>query len=756
VFKNLLCICFLSFIICATAKLQAQENRILLDTLEILSLEELMNIPVVTASKTRENLQDAPAIVSVVTDREIENYGANNLLDVLDRVCSIYNLGSALLPNNVISVRGDQTTHYNQHVLVLIDGRPIRESLAGGIRMAFNTVFPVSRIARVEIIRGPGSVLYGTGAYTGVINVITKVGGRQQVSGQIMVGSFGRKQANLQGGKSLGALSLAAGINGVDETGWDFTAYDGGGFSTPPNYQQRTIQMSNKGLGANFSAEYKGFHLTTYYGSSRQRAMYFPQQWSGTTLISGKDTTKNFPYNYVSGHQMAFADLGYKKDITPGWSLGINLTLNNIWLEEIAEGGIDDIARAKSNDQLLELTNYFKIGNTLHVVLGGLANRQTGRQDFPISTVVPVTNENPLGLGGFGTYNLFNFNNGENPNPFAIIKPYNETWYSAYLQADFTPFKSSALYALSKLKFVAGGQLNNVPDIDLSIVPQVGVVAPLSEEWNIKLLYGMAFRAATANERFIKVNFVYGTENIQPETIRTIEASLGYKSKSNQFSGTFTFFNSLQKNLIGRTNDLLPNNKKQTFYRNLGEHFSQGVEIDYTILLSHKFSVSGSQSVLFNEDRLEEPEFIELPGQTNVKDQDKLYNRGKIINYTRTNFQGLPQFMFKIGASYQITKGLNASVFQGYYQGADVATVGATGSVLPSLNPLIKDFNLLSAQVRLNVGQLFQISFDNLVFSIYGTNLLDAQVQMADPQQLVNSLPARAGRAVYFNLSYRL
>lgn len=129
-----------------------------------LPLEQLLAIDVTTPSKRAETRADAPGVVSIVTAEEIFGFGANSLFDVLERAPSIQTLGSSLFPRNLTVMRGDLRSLFNNHVLILIDGRPIREGIEGGVDSPTFTAFPVDMIERIEIVRGPGSVLYGTNA----------------------------------------------------------------------------------------------------------------------------------------------------------------------------------------------------------------------------------------------------------------------------------------------------------------------------------------------------------------------------------------------------------------------------------------------------------------------------------------------------------------------------------------------------------------------------------------------------------------
>lgn len=144
------------------------------DVFDDMSLEDLLSVEIVTASKKAESLSDAPGVVTVITAGEIRAFGATNLMDALQRVPGLQPISSHLFVQNVASMRGDLMTHTDNHVLILLDGRPVREGLLGGTNSPVYTGFPIDMIERVEVIRGPGSVLYGTNAFTGVVNIITK------------------------------------------------------------------------------------------------------------------------------------------------------------------------------------------------------------------------------------------------------------------------------------------------------------------------------------------------------------------------------------------------------------------------------------------------------------------------------------------------------------------------------------------------------------------------------------------------------
>lgn len=114
----------------------------------------------------------SPSVTSVMTSKDIEQIGARRLNDVLEYLPGVH-VSSARAGNSVIGFRGIYS-ETNSQVLILINGIPLRNTTIGGKPYAWN--MPVKNISHIEVIRGPGSMLYGGDATTGVINVVLKTG----------------------------------------------------------------------------------------------------------------------------------------------------------------------------------------------------------------------------------------------------------------------------------------------------------------------------------------------------------------------------------------------------------------------------------------------------------------------------------------------------------------------------------------------------------------------------------------------------
>lgn len=177
--KHLYKIVFFIVTIGSGLSLSAQKDSVKTSKYDGLSLEELLNVKIVSVSKKAELLFDAPLSASVVTREEISKTGCTSIMEALRLVpgmivreqtngnYDIYLRGMDNVPPNA-PFDGNSTT-----TLVMIDSRPIYNYLKGG---TFWETLPVdlNDVEKIEVIRGPAAALYGPNAVNGVINIITR------------------------------------------------------------------------------------------------------------------------------------------------------------------------------------------------------------------------------------------------------------------------------------------------------------------------------------------------------------------------------------------------------------------------------------------------------------------------------------------------------------------------------------------------------------------------------------------------------
>jgi outer membrane receptor protein involved in Fe transport len=138
-------------------------------------IEVILAQPIVTtASKTPETESAAPGTVTVLTSDDIRRYGIHTILEATTFL-SLGMAGATNLGGGEIGARGMLLTgDRGDHVLLLINGHAVNDPLSGGARFGREAGIPMELVDHIEVILGPGSVLYGTGAMLSVINVVTK------------------------------------------------------------------------------------------------------------------------------------------------------------------------------------------------------------------------------------------------------------------------------------------------------------------------------------------------------------------------------------------------------------------------------------------------------------------------------------------------------------------------------------------------------------------------------------------------------
>lgn len=158
-------------ILLAVSRARAQESADD-DAVDELDLVKLLSVEVSTASKTAESIDEAPAVITVVTREDIARWGYQSIAEVLEHTVGFYVVDDHILPN--VGVRG-MTGGLGAEsgvVKVMIDGRSVAYRTTSGNWLGIELV-PLGSVKQIEIIRGPASALYGADAFLGVVNIIT-------------------------------------------------------------------------------------------------------------------------------------------------------------------------------------------------------------------------------------------------------------------------------------------------------------------------------------------------------------------------------------------------------------------------------------------------------------------------------------------------------------------------------------------------------------------------------------------------------
>ncbi|MBL9037765.1 MAG: TonB-dependent receptor, partial [Archangium sp.] len=258
--------------------------------------------PVQAASKTAVSVDQAPASVTVISREEILSFGYQTLPEALRAIHGFYFTDDRIY--TYIGLRGfSPAGDLNTRILILYDGHPINDVWAGQGYSARDFDVDLNEVDRIEVVRGPASILFGTGAFFGVINVVprARVHSGRNVEGVVGAGGVGGVKARATGsfgseGRSIllsGAAFTASGaeltdlgslgtVRGLDEE----RAFGGsvrgqlGGFTLVGKLNHRVKQIPTVPLGADVGVA--GTQYTDLRGFAELR---YEHAWSRVTLL---------------------------------------------------------------------------------------------------------------------------------------------------------------------------------------------------------------------------------------------------------------------------------------------------------------------------------------------------------------------------------------------------------------------------------------------------------------------------------------
>jgi outer membrane receptor for ferrienterochelin and colicins len=473
-------------VLCTDAHILAADNKRTAEPeLFELSVEELMNVEVTSASKKAEPLFEAPGVMTVVSKEEFETYGDRDLHQLLQRQPGIYTRDVFPYTDNVAGFRGDMAMVTDSHTLILFNGRPIRES-AQGLNVNMYKTLPLSVLESVELIRGPGSVLYGSNAFTGVVNMKPHIPDQKELSVSTMAGSYGYHKSNVTAVGKAGEFGYTTALQVVGQQGYPYEMTDAAGNPGEDNKQFK----SYSGVA---HLNYGNFTFDGFWSDYDAFALGVVPLWTN-------------PHKSFRNKKL-FLNAGYRIPMHDRVTLELNATYN------MQENGLTSyllpIIGNNTSDILGEATIFAKPTDNTNLVLGWV---QEQRADYHPDS-----------------------------DKYQSIPPYRHEPKCFYAQGDYKFDKF--------LKLIAGTQWNKSSYGYSDWISRFGIIITPFDKWGVKLLRGEAFRAPTTVETDLyDPTILMGNSNLKPEEITTYDAQLFFYDEKTY--AAVTYFQSTIDKLI--------------------------------------------------------------------------------------------------------------------------------------------------------------------------------------------------------------
>lgn len=515
-----------------------------------LQIEQLLNLEVITASKIPQKISEAPSSVSVITSDDIRRYGYRTLADILRSVRGVYVTYDRHY--SYVGTRGSgRPGDLNTRLLVLIDGRRLNDPVYD--QGATGTEFPidVSLIDRVEFVPGPGSAMYGSSAFFGVINVISKTGAAYQGTALAAgAGSDATRQAQFATGfRRENGVDLLLGLAWLDRKGKDqyFPEYD--------------APSSNFGIARHLDSDlYKrafaklavsNFTVGAYFG---RRTKAIPTASYGQQFNDPRSHTVD---------EYASASASYQNALTDTLEAYASVHVNEyrysgayIYVPDSETVNIDEAESRTGGAELRLLSTLFR----KHKIIAGVEYvRDTKR----------------------------------------MMANYDIAPYALYLQID-QPKQRTGVYLQDEIRlgerFIVNAGLRHDHDSDGGSAsnPRFALIYKATPLVTLKGLYSTAYRMANSYERYYATALGYKfNPGLKPEHIKTLEL-IGEYFPSENFRASASVFQYRFADLIALSSDPA---SSLLYFLNIDSARSKGAEFEAEWLHNNDSSLKTSISL---------------------------------------------------------------------------------------------------------------------------------------------------------------
>lgn len=468
-----------------------------------ISLDSLLNTRISTASKYLQTSAEAAASVTIVSGEEIRLLGYSDLQEVLESIPGMYVSNDRNYP--YLGARGfGRPSDYNNRILLLIDGHTMNEQVWGGAGIGSDMPVNLDAVERIDVVRGPGSALYGTSAMFAVLNIVTKTG--TQLSGgsvNARVGSGNDRQISGVFGRTIGrhsSFAISALGNQSDGPTLHFPEFANDaatrGTVRDLDWEKRgsilaTLITGNVTTRAGIRGRSKGIPTASYetvFGDPREM-IFDGSKWGELAYRT----------NAAATYQLSARVYGDRSDYNGVFPYGQTVTTSDRALSTSIGGEAAATWDVTSRNRLTLGTEYRRMSTSMY--------------EDSTDGVVQSTNA-----------------------PYSIA--------SLFAQNEIEVFR--------RLKLVGGLRFDQKIGRWKALLPRVAAVLNPDAKSTIKLLYGEAYRAPSVAESDLDTDIYNRNLSLKPERIKTYELTLERRVASTLLLGVSGYHYSI-RNLIEQT-----------------------------------------------------------------------------------------------------------------------------------------------------------------------------------------------------------
>ena len=537
------------------------------------------------ATGSQQHIRRAPAVATVITAEDIAAIGAIDLDEVLETVPGLHVNRSANFNTPLYTMRGVMS-QFTPQVLMLQNGVPVTTLFVGNKGNLWGGQ-PLENVARIEIIRGPGSALYGSDAFSGVINIITKnANDSPGTRVGVRAGSFNTKDAWLLHGGNAGPVEVAAYLRAGNTDGFkrlvseDAQSRSDRAFGTSASLAPGYTNNQQDAVDGSLDLSYQKW---------RWRSSYKLRDDMGTGIgvASALD-----PIGRGKSERI-LSDVSWTDpQIAPSWASTVTLS----YMQYKQRFPVPAI--------LLPPGATFPTGTFPNGMIGA---PETSERQYRLSASATYHGfkDHSLRFGvGYEDLDLYATREIKNFvfSPSGVPTPAGDVRDFTSIAPFLTPQRRMVkyLYAQDEWRIAqdwaltAGMRHDRYSDFGSTTNPRLALVWDATLDLTAKLLYGRAFRAPSFNEEYSINNPVArGNINLQPEINRTVEAALTWHARKDTQINV-NFFRYDMQDIIRTVPNAVPGTGA-TFNNTGGQHGS-GMELEAVWDYSRSLRMTGNYS----------------------------------------------------------------------------------------------------------------------------------------------------------------